>query len=64
MALSIATAGIVLMRQVQPVLRRNLIENNTHGGLLVNGRVRPDNGNSQDPAGNILRNNGKADIHP
>ncbi|WP_424102661.1 DUF1565 domain-containing protein [Moorena producens] len=55
-------AGIVLMRQVQPVLRRNLIENNTHGALVVNGRARPDNGNSQDPAGNILRNNGKADI--
>ncbi|NEP53514.1 MAG: DUF1565 domain-containing protein [Moorea sp. SIO3C2] len=50
------------MRQVQPVLRRNLIENNTHGGLLVNARARPDNGNSQHPAGNILRNNGKADI--
>ncbi|EGJ34383.1 MULTISPECIES: DUF1565 domain-containing protein [Moorena] len=55
-------AGIVLMRQVQPVLRRNLIENNTHGGLVVNGRARPDLGNSQDPAGNILRNNGKADL--
>ncbi|WP_293077570.1 hypothetical protein [Moorena sp. SIO3H5] len=39
MALPIATAGIVLMRQVQPVLRRNLIENNTHGGLVVNGRA-------------------------
>ncbi len=29
---------------------------------LMVGRL-PDNGNSQDPAGNILRNNGKADLH-
>jgi parallel beta-helix repeat protein len=55
-------AGIVLSREARPVLRRNLIENNTTGGLLVTGEAQPDLGSSQDPAGNILRNNGPVDL--
>ncbi|MEQ9548658.1 MAG: S-layer homology domain-containing protein [Coleofasciculus sp. G3-WIS-01] len=55
-------AGIVLSRQAQPVLRRNRIENNTDGGLIVNGSAQPNLGNRQDPAGNILQNNGKIDL--
>ncbi|HEY9598654.1 MAG TPA: S-layer homology domain-containing protein, partial [Cyanophyceae cyanobacterium] len=55
-------AGIFLSREARPVLRRNLIEQNTNGGLVVTGNSRPDLGSSQDPAGNILRNNGTADL--
>ncbi|MGQ4649345.1 S-layer homology domain-containing protein [Lyngbya aestuarii] len=54
--------GIFLSRQARPVLRRNLIEKNTSDGLLVTGEVRLDFGSNQDPAGNILRDNGKADL--
>ncbi len=55
-------AGIFLSRQARPVLRRNLIENNPSGGLVVTGNARPDLGSTQDPAGNILRDNGKVDL--
>jgi parallel beta-helix repeat protein len=56
------SAGIFLSRNSKPVLRRNLIEQNTTGGLVVTGEARPDLGSSQDPAGNILRDNGKVDL--
>jgi parallel beta-helix repeat protein len=55
-------AGIFLSRDARPVLRRNLIEKNSSGGLLVTGNARPDLGNPQDPAGNILRDNGQVDL--
>ena len=49
--------GIYLSRYSRPVIRRNLIEKNSNGGLVVTGEAQPDFGNSQDPAGNILRDN-------
>ena len=49
--------GIYLSRYSRPVIRRNLIEKNSNGGLVVTGEAQPDFGNSQDPAGNILREN-------
>lgn len=55
-------AGVFLSREARPVLRRNLIEKNTNGGLVITGSARPDIGSPQDPAGNILRDNGKADL--
>jgi parallel beta-helix repeat protein len=56
------SAGIFLSRAAKPVLRRNLIEKNTSGGLMVTGEARPDLGSSQDPAGNVLRDNGQVDL--
>ncbi|MFP4099254.1 S-layer homology domain-containing protein [Coleofasciculus sp.] len=55
-------AGIVLSRQAKPVLRRNRIEKNTNGGLIVNGSAQPNLGSRQDPAGNILQDNGDVDL--
>ena len=55
-------AGIFLSRSAKPVLRRNWIENNTNGGLVVTGSSQPDLGSTQDPAGNIFQNNGQADV--
>ncbi len=54
--------GIALSREARPVLRNNLVENNSQGGLLVNGNAIPDLGSSQDQAGNIFRKNGEFDI--
>ncbi len=54
--------GIFLSRNAMPVLRRNLIEKNPAGGLVITGDARPDLGSIQDPAGNILRDNGKVDL--
>jgi parallel beta-helix repeat protein len=55
-------AGIFLSRDARPVLRRNLIEKNTGGGLMVIGNASPDLGSVQDPAGNIIRDNGNVDL--
>lgn len=55
------SAGVFLSRDARPVLRRNLIEKNTIG-VVVTGNAKPDLGSSQDPAGNILRDNNQADL--
>ncbi|MFM7363872.1 MAG: S-layer homology domain-containing protein [Cuspidothrix sp.] len=60
--LSANGTAIALSRDAKPVLRRNLITNNTQGGLLINGNAVPDLGNPQDPADNIFREQGKFDL--
>ncbi|MGJ5672322.1 MAG: S-layer homology domain-containing protein [Nostochopsis sp.] len=54
--------AIALSRDARPVLRQNVIEKNSQGGLLVNGNAIPDLGSTQDPAGNIFRNNSGFDV--
>ncbi len=54
--------GIALSREACPVLRCNLIADNSSGGLLLNGDSTPDLGSSQDPAGNIFRDNQEYDV--
>lgn len=54
--------GMAFSRGAHPVLRHNLIEKNIQDGLLVNGEAIPDLGSTQDPAGNIFRNNGQFDV--
>lgn len=54
--------AIALSREARPVLRYNLIADNSSGGLLLNGNANPDLGSSQDPAGNIFRDNNEYDI--
>ncbi len=54
--------AIALSRDARPVLRQNLIEKNSQGGLLVNGNAIPDLGSAQDPAGNIFRDNSQFDV--
>ncbi|MBO3461818.1 DUF1565 domain-containing protein [Aetokthonos hydrillicola Thurmond2011] len=55
-------AQIALSRKARPILRHNLIEKNTQGGLLINGHAAPDFGTAQDPAGNIFRHNAQFDV--
>ncbi|MBD1892469.1 S-layer homology domain-containing protein [Coleofasciculus sp. FACHB-SPT9] len=55
-------AGIFLSRDATPVLRRNLIEKNTQAGLIINDGAKPQLGSRQEPAGNILRDNGEVDL--
>jgi parallel beta-helix repeat protein len=54
--------AIALSREANPILRYNLIAENSSGGLLLNGNSNPDLGSSQDPAGNIFRDNNEYDI--
>ena len=55
-------SGIIVSGSARPVLRNNLSENNTDDGLTVIGSALPDIGNTNNPGGNILRNNGKFDL--
>ena len=54
--------AMAISREARPVLRYNLIADNSSGGLLLNGSSTPDFGNSQDPAGNIFRDNNEYDV--
>ncbi|MBE9116330.1 S-layer homology domain-containing protein [Lusitaniella coriacea LEGE 07157] len=54
--------GIHLSRQAKPVLRRNLFANNSQGGLVVKDKAQPDLGGSQNPAGNLFRDNQQFDL--
>lgn len=55
-------AGVVLSRAARPVLRGNIIERNTESGLTVLETCLPDLGNSQEPGGNAIRDNGEVDL--
>ena len=55
-------SGIVLSKAARPVLRGNTIERNTESGLISLERSVPDLGSSQDPGGNIFRDNGEFDF--
>ncbi len=54
--------GMVISGTARPVLRKNLVERNTQDGITVIGTAIPDLGNSQDPGGNILRDNTQFDL--
>lgn len=55
-------SGIVINRECRPVLRSNLVERNTEVGLVVTENALPDLGKSQDPGGNIFRDNTEFDL--
>lgn len=54
--------GMVISGTARPVLRKNIVERNTQDGITVIGTAIPDLGNSQDPGGNILRDNTQFDL--
>ncbi len=55
-------SGIVINRECRPVLRSNIIEKNTEVGLVVAESALPDLGKSQDPGGNVFRENAEFDL--
>ncbi|WP_084176504.1 S-layer homology domain-containing protein [[Limnothrix rosea] IAM M-220] len=54
--------GVFIAKQTRPVLRRNIIELNQEFGIVISGNAQPDLGLTQDPAGNIIRQNMEADL--
>lgn len=54
--------GMIISVNAQPILRNNLIEKNTSSGISVTGKAFPDLGNTNDPGGNTIRNNGQFDL--
>jgi parallel beta-helix repeat protein len=55
--------GIVVGNAARPVLRNNTIENNTRDGVVAVGSAQPDLGTTEDPGGNVIRSNGRYDLH-
>ncbi|MBH8563954.1 DUF1565 domain-containing protein [Nostoc sp. CENA67] len=55
-------SGILVSGSARPILRNNLSENNTEDGLTVIATALPDIGSTNNPGGNILRNNAKFDL--
>ncbi len=55
-------SGIVLSKAARPVLRGNIVERNTESGLISLERSVPNLGSSQDPGGNIFRDNAEFDF--
>ncbi|MFB2917740.1 MULTISPECIES: DUF1565 domain-containing protein [Aerosakkonema] len=57
------TDGIYINDSARPVLRNNLIQSNTRDGVVVTINAQPDLGTASNPGNNIIRNNGKLDLH-
>lgn len=55
-------SGLLISGNARPVLRQNTIARNTGDGLVVSETAVPDLGNPQEPAGNVLQQNGGVDL--
>lgn len=56
-------SGIVTQANARPVLRGNIIENNTEDGLVAIATSVPDLGTKAQPGKNVFRQNGRFDIN-
>ena len=55
--------GIVIQANARPILRNNQIERNQRDGIVAIAEALPDLGNTQEPGGNVIRNNGRYDLN-
>ncbi|MDY6938364.1 MAG: DUF1565 domain-containing protein [Cyanobacteriota bacterium] len=55
--------GVVVQQNGQPVLRGNLIADNDRYGLVAMAQSRANLGTPDDPGGNMIRDNGREDLH-
>lgn len=49
--------GLFISNSAQPVLRKNVIQNNTRDGMVVISTAKPNLGTAEEPGGNLIRNN-------
>ena len=56
-------SGIITQANARPVLRGNVIENNTEDGLVAISTSLPDLGTQAQPGKNVFRKNGRFDIN-
>jgi len=54
--------GIVISDSAKPVLRKNVIQNNTRDGIVVITNAIPDLGTTGNQGGNLITNNGRFDL--
>ena len=56
--------GIFISNSAKPVLRKNVIQNNTRDGIVVISQALPNLGNTnEDPGQNLIRNNKRYDLN-
>lgn len=55
--------GVVVSNSAQPVLRNNVIENNTRDGIVAIADAAPDLGTAESPGNNFIRNNTRYDLN-
>jgi parallel beta-helix repeat protein len=49
--------GLFISNSAQPVLRKNVIQDNTRDGIVVITTANPNLGTAEEPGGNLIRNN-------
>ena len=54
--------GIYISESAKPVLRKNVIQNNTQDGVVVTVNAQPDLGTNADPGGNLISKNTHHDL--
>ncbi|MBD2204273.1 DUF1565 domain-containing protein [Calothrix sp. FACHB-1219] len=55
--------GLFISETAKPVLRKNIIQNNKRDGLVATISALPDLGTTENPGGNLIRNNTRYDVH-
>jgi parallel beta-helix repeat protein len=54
--------GLFIDDSASPVLRNNVIKNNSQDGMVVTLAAQPDLGTAESPGQNVIRSNGKYDV--
>ncbi|WP_414619171.1 DUF1565 domain-containing protein [Calothrix sp. CCY 0018] len=55
--------GLFISNSAQPILRKNVIQNNTRDGIVVITTAKPNLGTAEEPGGNLIRNNKRYDVN-
>jgi len=55
--------GIYISESAQPLLRKNVIQNNTQDGIVATVNALPNLGTNEDPGGNLIRTNTRYDLN-
>ncbi|MGB3636773.1 MAG: DUF1565 domain-containing protein [Rivularia sp. (in: cyanobacteria)] len=55
--------GLFISNSAQPILRKNVIQNNTRDGIVVITTAKPNLGTAEEPGGNLIRNNERYDVN-
>lgn len=55
--------GLFISESAQPILRKNVIQNNKRDGVVATVSARPDLGTNENPGGNLIRSNTRFDVN-
>lgn len=55
--------GFFISNSAQPVLRKNVIQNNTRDGIVAISQAQPNLGTAEEAGGNLIRNNKRYDVN-